>query len=111
MGDKDISFAELREKLTSDLLLIFLALGFPLGSVICRSSVSAAAAHSLRKLSPLAADSCSTMQPGLVPSLVLIVPEKLVFPASSIVTVEPLSNAPVEPSHRTTVLFVDTPGP
>ena len=31
MGDKDISFAELREKLTSDLLLIFLALGFPLG--------------------------------------------------------------------------------
>jgi hypothetical protein len=31
MGDKDISFAELREKLASDLLLIFLALGFPLG--------------------------------------------------------------------------------
>ena len=31
MGDKDISFAELREKLASDLLLIFLALGLPIG--------------------------------------------------------------------------------
>jgi hypothetical protein len=32
MGDtKDLSFAELREKLAGDLLIIFLALGFPLG--------------------------------------------------------------------------------
>jgi len=31
MGDKDISFAELREKLAADLLLIFLALGLPIG--------------------------------------------------------------------------------
>ena len=31
MGDKDISFAELREKLANDLLLIFLALGLPIG--------------------------------------------------------------------------------
>lgn len=31
MGDKDISFAELREKLAGDSLLIFLALGLPIG--------------------------------------------------------------------------------
>ena len=32
MGDtKDLSFAELREKLAGDLLIIFLAIGFPLG--------------------------------------------------------------------------------
>ncbi|HEX6660881.1 MAG TPA: hypothetical protein VF067_03305, partial [Sphingomicrobium sp.] len=31
MGGKDISFAELREKLANDLLLIFLALGLPIG--------------------------------------------------------------------------------
>ena len=31
MGEKDISFADLREKLASDLLLIFLALGLPIG--------------------------------------------------------------------------------
>src|SRR6185369_11018489 len=31
MGGKDISFAELREKLAGDLLLIFLALGLPIG--------------------------------------------------------------------------------
>jgi hypothetical protein len=31
MGGKDISFAELREKLATDLLIIFLAVGFPIG--------------------------------------------------------------------------------
>src|SRR6185369_13434288 len=31
MGGKDISFAELREKLAGDLLLIFLILGLPIG--------------------------------------------------------------------------------
>ena len=31
MGGKDISFAEMREKLAGDLLLIFLALGLPIG--------------------------------------------------------------------------------
>ena len=31
MGGKDIGAAELREKLTSDLLLIFLVLGLPIG--------------------------------------------------------------------------------
>jgi len=31
MGDKDLSFAELREKLASDLLIVFLILGLPIG--------------------------------------------------------------------------------
>ena len=31
MGDKDTSFADLREKLAGDLLIIFLVLGLPLG--------------------------------------------------------------------------------